>query len=1309
MDLDVPAEFKYPTFTPIYLTGLDIIYNANHKSIWDYFCNNRKPNQLPIDFEIFPLDHNFPKPHTKRINYEWYIPKGLIKKNWINKHLHVIPSVIVFFYELDWNDVSWEEKKLECGTRLNILRDSLQNRVTKIIVVLIQNNSHFPPGEEILATERAADFCNTFNLPPKHLYILPFSDLFYGYTLKLEIAFYEIAQAYYNEKIKNVKSHISYLNKNLHQALIVRYNFKNAFFNEMKQDLPSALKCYLLAYDCLSEMRVPDSNLIEIKVVSGLIIYKICKLNFEKNSPLDAIAIFRKHLDIYRTKVGSYELSFEHCAWLEYQYKNFGDLFEKATQGSLIAIQAQHPGYYYVKAAQEAISRKKIITLIFSQSNNMDTSFHVPPYPSPDPLAGIESLEYYGQRPWKQGNLNTEHLDVNKEKFGILALQIREFNTDHSQKIISLLNISVNQFHHHRSPRLKNYLLLRIAEEHFKSCNISKCIEIITAITSHFRANKWWLLFTSCLDLSLKCAYLTANVQLYIETCLELLGKKAMISLNDKNEIYLNLIKILNKQIPSPEKIASTDKNINLSHRNAHNLWLEKGYDKNINTNVNTDMYSCVTTQPIFISMDQLSTTSLLQPILYLTSEQVKIRIWISLTIPDFVEVTSNMAEPTPPSLFDYLTNLSIVFSISSLDKPLSSNVNQEYLNELENLQNSGQENTLNVANDYLWDLGSDSLQLLATSPTSDSNYTAIKITDNNHTASHFIEDQSVSLNSLTIQEVEKNFKKHSDPNGKVKTFYKERFIPYTHLPVYVKIKGLSLGLGSKSPVKLEWNIDKGAFLSIQYLNSSSLPQNDLNSTSLVIASLDNRKLPTIQVETVPKSENILKQNYVFYDEITEWETRLTYISSADVQESYEFYDFKIDFYTNMSSSPHSETLISHSMESFQNFDASILKNHIDLNDNQVLDDANCDNITLQNNIFTLCTRNQPFLMGDIAQPNNIKNFIISTRVGCKIKLKNTEQVIEENHEKIFWGKTCEFKVLAPFNLNCQVYPPIIYVNDKVGANMISVVTCLELGTKGTPHCDDDTTLFEIEDYELKLPELKENAIDYNISLVSDVLKGSETCRRYERGKLSVRLHSSLPVKLRGSESLALAFSFEINKNTQYLPPNHFIIGTLCVIWRKISILHHGNLKNPTFKSYFDFDKKVEIENSICPLDLNLDISPTRPVSELVNIDNLIPQNLQSYNLHWFKVHDVLRVIYTLTNNSTTMIYQGKVAMGESQSFIFSGGSSSFHYNMMPLNVGLQTLPKLGIQIENFNELNDTTILFKNIPSSIYVYPANKL
>lgn len=73
------------------------------------------------------------------------------------------------------------------------------------------------------------------------------------------------------------------------------------------------------AYEWLEEIRIIDSNCLEIKVIAGFLNFKMCKLMFKVGSPRDAITQFRTHIDKYRNRIGYSDLLFEHFAWLQIQ------------------------------------------------------------------------------------------------------------------------------------------------------------------------------------------------------------------------------------------------------------------------------------------------------------------------------------------------------------------------------------------------------------------------------------------------------------------------------------------------------------------------------------------------------------------------------------------------------------------------------------------------------------------------------------------------------------------------------------------------------------------------------------------------------------------------------------------------------------------------------------------------------------------------------------------------------------------------------------------------------------------------------
>lgn len=185
--------------------------------------------------------YEFPVPKPKRTNYEWFNPKGILKKNWMLKHLHVLPSIIIMFMEIEWSDPKWAEKQLQISNQIQQLKNSLQERNTRLAIVLLQKNSQSASSDDLLASERAANLTSNCEINAKCLFVLPYNDHLLGYAIRLESAFLELSQSYYIQMIKQIRLHRDQLSQ-AHQSLRVRHQFKLGFISEIRQDFSTALK-----------------------------------------------------------------------------------------------------------------------------------------------------------------------------------------------------------------------------------------------------------------------------------------------------------------------------------------------------------------------------------------------------------------------------------------------------------------------------------------------------------------------------------------------------------------------------------------------------------------------------------------------------------------------------------------------------------------------------------------------------------------------------------------------------------------------------------------------------------------------------------------------------------------------------------------------------------------------------------------------------------------------------------------------------------------------------------------------------------
>uniref|UniRef100_A0A8D8R6E7 Trafficking protein particle complex subunit 11 n=1 Tax=Cacopsylla melanoneura TaxID=428564 RepID=A0A8D8R6E7_9HEMI len=572
-EFDFPIELTTQPLPVVGICGLDTVNNAIHCNVWEAFNNIRKQNRPLVNFKLITPEHEFPTRKPKKSSYECYIPKGILKRNWMDKHMNHAPAVIIMFYDLDWNDPQWAEKQTECASRVKSLKLTLEGRHTKVALVLIQQEPPIPSGEEIIGGDKSLALIQECELNSKYLLLLPYNtstaDQMQGYVLNLQTTFHEMCIVYFNQLIRDVKSHKSTLIKTIHAYLFIRHTFKMAFYAEMKGEFLAAHKYYNQAYLLFSDIKMTHTNIHECKVVASYIMYKMVSLLFVLNQPRDAIQTFHSHVDKYKFKFGNELLLFEHHAWLSRQYAVFADLFESTIRNGLPASQARHPGFYYQQAAKHCINRR-------TARNSLCAS--VTAYPEPDPLQGSSTLDYYGQRPWRPGKLSAEPPDPKKERDGIQALQwLEKTRVDHSMIIIGHLGSAMAQFNTYRCPRMKKYLVIQMAEEYLSSRDYGKALTLMSHMLGDYKNEHWTRLVDDITRPALYCAFVTASVEEYLTLSLD----------TDKVSTLVNLTRVMNNEMP--QAIQYTNHAHNLDELKI--LWI-KNLAKSDNANIEVEMRS---------------------------------------------------------------------------------------------------------------------------------------------------------------------------------------------------------------------------------------------------------------------------------------------------------------------------------------------------------------------------------------------------------------------------------------------------------------------------------------------------------------------------------------------------------------------------------------------------------------------------------------------------------------------------------------------------------------------------------------------
>jgi hypothetical protein len=348
-DFSFPPSFLHLAKCLVVLTGLDIRNNAIHIGVWDLFkAGKLGGTRKPITYKHQTADHLYPrkvKPVLTEDSPAPPPPSGILKSDWLVRHTQTVPSLVVFFFDLDWDHPQWEEKVMECASKVQVLRSSLEGNSTELCVALIQTVAPAPTGStEPKTIEQANQLCQACSLPSPNLFIMPYVDRPEGYVKRLEASFYERALSYYSNHAKKIRVIRDMTNRS-QQLLSIRRQFKLSYFTELRQDHKEALKLYCSTYKYLKEVMVlSEDRIMEFKMIAGFVNYKICQLMFENNEPKNALGQLQLHLEIFRNERGSESLVFQHMQWMANQFISFGDLFSNAVRKNLNPVQVMpHP------------------------------------------------------------------------------------------------------------------------------------------------------------------------------------------------------------------------------------------------------------------------------------------------------------------------------------------------------------------------------------------------------------------------------------------------------------------------------------------------------------------------------------------------------------------------------------------------------------------------------------------------------------------------------------------------------------------------------------------------------------------------------------------------------------------------------------------------------------------------------------------------------------------------------------------------------------------------------------------------------
>ena len=210
---------------------------------------------------------------------------------------------------------------------------------------------------------------------------------------------------------------------------------------------------------------------------------------------------------MYKSKIDSEDILFEHKAWLSRQFAIFGSLFETAVNSGLVPSQTQHPGYYMHEAGIEARNRRRSAKRSVIQVSEQDAIAYQ------SIMEGMLQVEFFGQRSWRPGCQSLEPLDQAKEIQGLRAIKWREMSVNHSSISISLFTSASVHFKRNKCSRMVRYMSLLISEEYFESGDfVNSLLTLNQLIPLFWNKNESWPEITyHLLKMAIKSAALSNN------------------------------------------------------------------------------------------------------------------------------------------------------------------------------------------------------------------------------------------------------------------------------------------------------------------------------------------------------------------------------------------------------------------------------------------------------------------------------------------------------------------------------------------------------------------------------------------------------------------------------------------------------------------------------------------------------------------------------------------------------------------------------------------------------------------------------
>ncbi|XAR58082.1 hypothetical protein NMG60_11026462 [Bertholletia excelsa] len=575
---EFPEELRTPPVALVAVVGCPEL----HPVISTYLHSENPPiNTLALpDFSKISLIAK-----TIKEGYESSQPTGILKKDWLLKHLTRVPAVVAALFSSD--HVSGDPAQwLQVCTDLENLKAVIQGRNIKLIlVVVVQSTSKDEISEDrMIALRKRAE------VDSKHLIVFVPDDVseLKESLNRLGNTFAELANTYYRDEGRRIRARLE--RKSLSSVeLSIRYCFKVAIYAEFRRDWVEALRLYEDAYHTLREMvgtstRLPPiQRLVEIKIVAEQLYFKISTILLHGGKLIEAITWFRQHIASYKALLGAPEVNFLHWEWISRQFLVFAELLDTSSASIQILSSsvsgAAHglsqwelsSAYYYQLAAHYLKEKRSCLELTLSMSETAN-----------DINENAESVApsvFVGQfaRLLEQGDTYAMQPLTDEEYVHYVLAEGKRFQD--SFEIIALFKKSSEAYTNIKAQRIASYCGLEMAREYFAVNEFDKAKQLFDSIATLYRKEGWVILLWEALGYLRECSRILGLVKDFVEHSLEMAALPVPSSSSDSSSFKqcgpagpasLSQRKIIHKEVfelVRGESGLALNENVNTSHK----------------------------------------------------------------------------------------------------------------------------------------------------------------------------------------------------------------------------------------------------------------------------------------------------------------------------------------------------------------------------------------------------------------------------------------------------------------------------------------------------------------------------------------------------------------------------------------------------------------------------------------------------------------------------------------------------------------------------------------------------------------------